>query len=144
MFMLPPFVSTSPSLSEVSSEDQHSDVPLFPVRLRHCGSVYQHRLYDIDGNILRDDDGNDLHLFNPKIKEFFSARHLRCIRHPLHDYRYFVRTQEQLNRFQREREKGSEERNVFYFIYKDNDHDTQIEKRQRSKKPNSNLIQTKV
>lgn len=100
---------------------------LYPINLSDCGSVYARILYDVDGEILYDDDKDEyLNLSRKTIMDHFNNKTLRCIRHPHDDYRYFIRSEEQKQRFIRERTEGSLTRFNTYYIYRDNDTDSQI------------------
>ena len=65
----------------------------FRARFRNMGSMYARRLYDVDGNVLRDDDGHLLNVYTPTMNEYFADGSLRLVRSLRYDYRYFVRTQ---------------------------------------------------
>jgi len=109
-----------------SDNSVHTRPRLYPVRLRDMGSVYAQRLFDVEGKMLVDEDYNPISLHNPGIMEEFNNKKIRCIRHPDNDYRYFITSERQKQRFIKEREEGSETRLTVFYIYRDNDTDEQI------------------
>lgn len=119
------------SQEDVSSLSDTS--PTCPIRIQDCGSTNQRRLFDVDGFLLLDDDNRPLHIYNPQIRRIFRERRLRLIRSSANGYRYFIRNEEQRQRFLYERVVGSQFRGTTYWVYRDNDHRDQIDRRIHSR-----------
>lgn len=92
---------------------------LFPITLRHAGSTYARKLRDVDGFYLIGERGNFLNVYNVEMKEALQQKKIRAIHHLRKGYFYFVQTEEQLRRFRKEREDGSDLENVVYWVYFD-------------------------
>lgn len=119
-------MSQDTTTDEVVSTSNETTV-YYPIRFVDCGSVYARRLFDVDGNPLLDwETGETLHLSNARIMDHFNNKMIRCVRHPVDDYRYFVQSEEQKQRFIREREEGTARRSYNYYIYRDSDTDQEI------------------
>jgi hypothetical protein len=127
-FMLPP-----DQFEDVSTSSSSDDRPTCPIRYHDCGNVHNRRLFDVDGFLLVDDDNRPLHVYNPQLRDHFRDGRIRCIRSSPHGYRYFIRNEEQRQRFVYERVVGSQFRGTTYWIYRDNDHRDQIENRIRNR-----------
>lgn len=95
-----------------------------PIKLQNRGSRYSRTLYDLDGNVLQDKNGNQLNVYTANMKTAFENGKLRLI-HKLSDpgYSYFVTSAEQLERFNEERENGSYRYTNVYHVYADEDVD---------------------
>jgi len=120
-------------MSETNEVDETSSTSNETVELRRyvplvdCGSVYARRLYDVDGFPLLDfETAEPLHLSDARIEEYFNNKLIRCIRHPDEDYRYFVQSEQQKQRFIRERTEGTTRRLFGHYIYRDSDTDQEI------------------
>lgn len=101
------------------SETTESSVQLYPVRIRNCGSTYSRRLRDVDGFYLVNDNGKLLNVYTKEMKDAFESGALRAIHNVRDGYVYFVQHDEQIRRFKREREEGSDLVNIDYFVYYD-------------------------
>lgn len=95
-----------------------------PIKLQNRGSRYATTLYDLDGNVLQDEQGNKLNVYTVNMMTAFEDGKLRLIR-KLSDpgYSYFVTSAEQLDRFNEERENGSYRYTNIYHVYADEDVD---------------------
>lgn len=95
-----------------------------PIKLVNRGSRYATTLYDLDGNVLKDVSGNKLNVYTANMLVAFEEGKLRLIR-KLSDpgYSYFVTSEEQLDRFEEEREMGTFRYNNIYHVYADEDVD---------------------
>lgn len=112
-----------------SSQSSYSDeetpiraVPTFPVKLRDCGSTYARRLYDVDGFTLTDEEGELLNVYTKKMQDALESGRLRAIRSLRNNYLYFIRKETQRQRFLHEREKGSTQRKITYYVYFDKEY----------------------
>lgn len=95
-----------------------------PIKLQNRGSRYSHTLYDLDGNVLLDEHGNKLNVYTSNMKAAFEDGKLRLIRRMSDPgYTYFVTSNDQLERFEEEREYGSYRYNNVYHVYADEDVD---------------------
>lgn len=95
-----------------------------PIKLRNRGSRYARILYDLDGNVLKDKFGVNINVYTVNIRTAFEEGSLRLIR-KLSDpgYSYFVTSEEQLQRFEEERDLGTSRYNNVYHVYADEDVD---------------------
>lgn len=112
------FSSNNPD-TDADREEVSSSETLYPIRLRHRGSTYSRKLYDVDGFVLLAPTGEFLNVYSRLMKEAFENRQIRCIHNVRDGYRYFIQTQAQLWRFWRERTEGSDLQNVTYHVYYD-------------------------
>lgn len=111
------------SHTEGLPEDTYQRLRCFHVQLYDHGSRHARNLYDVDGNLLIDEDGLKLNIWTSKINEYFMNGKLRLI-HRLAEpgYSYFIISEEQRRRFEFERENGSGKR-MLYHVYADEDID---------------------
>lgn len=81
-------------------------------------------LYDVEGNILIDRNSIVLNVYKPAMREALDSKEVRVIRNSTTSelcYRYFITSQAQFDRFDRERQFGSREPNKAYHVYVDED-----------------------
>lgn len=96
----------------------------FPVTLLlHGYNLYSGILYDVDGNILRAENGRPYNVFQVKFKEAMGSKDLRLIHVLNPGYRFFVTSESQLRQFYDERENGSLYQKTTYHVYDDEDFD---------------------
>lgn len=98
-----------------------SEQVLFPVTLVKMGSFYKRRLVDVDGNTLKDKQGQFISVWTSSMKEMLETKALRCIYKLKNEngYRYFVTSEAQKARFNHERDHGSPYPHTRYYIYED-------------------------
>lgn len=115
-------------MSVDGSMDTHTDgvyqqLRCFHIRLFDHGSRRARNLYDVDGNILADENGVRLNIWSQTMNEYLMNGTIRLI-HRLGEpaYSYFVISEEQRQRFEYEREHGSGKR-MIYHVYADDDID---------------------
>lgn len=95
----------------------------YPVRVVMMGSTNGRQLVDVDGQVLLTPWGEHLNVFNAALMDYFDTGKIRLL-HCLHPgFRYFITSEEQARRFMYQREYGSEERGVTFFVYEDEDID---------------------
>lgn len=123
-------MSDSSSMSTCGESNQQE--LLYKVRFTfHGPSIYQRKLYDVDGNLIVTSDGSPLHMHHPEIKKAFEdgLRVIHCV-HP--GYRYFVQSDQQLNRFRKDRQEGTLFYKRYYHVYNDEDMTEHPLKRKRT------------
>lgn len=98
----------------------------YKIGLKNMGSVYAKGLYDIDGILMVDSNGQLMNLYTTQMKDAFNCKQIRCGHCLIPGYRYFFRTQSQLTRFLDERQTGSIYPNTVYCVYYDLDIDFDI------------------
>lgn len=108
-------------MSSQESQEPTSYDKFYHVRLFNHGSLYARSLYDVDGFLLQDEEGNKLNVYTQAMNEAFISKKIRLI-HKVSEpgYSYFVTSEEQYRRFEFERENGSRERTL-YHVYADED-----------------------
>jgi hypothetical protein len=87
------------------------------------GSTNGRQLVDLDGKVLSTEWGDNLNIYNIRLLEFFDTGKLRLVHCLYPGYRYFVSSDDQALRFMWDREHGSHEKGVTYFVYEDEDID---------------------
>lgn len=92
-------------------------------------NIYSKILYDVEGDILYDQQGHRLvNAYRENMEEMFESGRLRLMRNSTMEnmcYRYFIRNEAQLIRFQEARQNGTTEGpNVAFHVYVDDDVDT--------------------
>lgn len=102
-----------------ASVSSTSTKPVYRVAIKDRGSTYASRLYDVDGFVLMDDDGNFLNVFNATMKQYLDEQKIRAIRSIKEGYLYFIQHDEQRRRFKHERVYGSEFEHMKYHVYRD-------------------------
>lgn len=77
-------------------------------------------LYDVDGNLLRGESGDILNVFKEELKDMMIDHKIRFVHNVTQEptYAYFVTSAEQLARFYRERDEGSNQERS-YHVYLD-------------------------
>lgn len=84
-------------------------------------------LYDVEGNILTDKRHRLLNIYRDNLKEALTKGDVRIFRNKTmseYCYRYFITSQEQLDKFYEDRELGSDKGpNKKYHVYVDEDCD---------------------
>jgi hypothetical protein len=108
---------------ETEFEEPYHELRCFHVRLFDHGSRNARNLYDVDGNILTDNQGARLNVWTKVMNEYLLSGKLRLI-HRIAEpsYSYFVISEQQRQRFEFERENGSGKR-MIYHVYADEDID---------------------
>lgn len=90
-------------------------------------STHRKFLYDVDGNILVDKNHRVVNIYRNSFNEALEKKEVRIFRNKTMSelcYRYFITSQEQLDRFLEERRFGSNEGpNKKYHVYVDEDCD---------------------
>jgi hypothetical protein len=106
----------------VASSPQGWHVKHYPVNYTHHPSTYTKTLYDVEGNLLVDDHGVPLHVWDTRLKDALEHKTVRCIHVCMQrpGYRYFVTSQSQMDDFQKNRDMGyAPRRRVMYHVYDD-------------------------
>lgn len=93
--------------------------PLYRVSIKDCGSTYARRLYDVDGFVLQDDEGNFINVYSKEMRNMIDQGRIRAIRSLRNNYLYFITYDAQRRRFKEEREIGSKHQRVTYYVYRD-------------------------
>lgn len=101
----------------------------WPIRMVDHRNIYSRILYDVEGNILFDEQGHRLvNAFRENMDDMFTSGRLRLMRNSTTKdlcYRYFIRDENQLHRFLAARQYGTNEGpNVAFHVYVDDDVDT--------------------
>ncbi len=81
-------------------------------------------LYDVEGNILIDRNSIVLNVYKPAMRKALDSKEVRVIRNSTTSelcYRYFITSQAQFERFDKERQFGTREPNKAYHVYVDVD-----------------------
>lgn len=90
-------------------------------------TTYRKFLYDVDGNILTDKTGRLLNSYRENLKKAIERGEVRIFRNKTMSeccYRYFITSQEQLDKFYEDRDLGSNlGPNKKYHVYVDEDCD---------------------
>ena len=100
----------------------------WPIRMVDHRNIYSRILYDVEGNILFDEQGHRLvNAFRENMDDMFTSGRLRLMRNSTTKdlcYRYFIRDENQLHRFLAARQYGTNEGpNVAFHVYVDDDVD---------------------
>lgn len=112
------YIMSSPSSSSSFETSR------YPVRFKDCGSPYQWKLYNVDGNVLIGEaSGQYLNVYTDELSKAFKDGTIRWMHAMKPGYRYFIRNQSQMDIFQEERTYGSIHENKTFFIYADDDMD---------------------
>ena len=98
-----------------------SEAERFPVRLVYHHNRYSGTLYDVDGNVLRGETGEQLNVFKEELKDMMVERRIRFMHYLTKEptYSYFIICPEQLGRFHIERVEGSPTPEKEYHVYPD-------------------------
>jgi len=119
-----PRVSLSSDLLSEIQRDLNESRRRFPVRFVFHHNIYSRHLYDVEGNVLRDNYGEAMNVFSKSMQDAFDSGHLRLLRNSTMTcdcYRYFITSNNQLERFIEERDyKSSRGPDIEYHIYPDN------------------------
>jgi hypothetical protein len=108
---------------ETEFEEPYAELRCYHVRLFDHGSRHARNLYDVDGDLLTDENGCKLNVWTQTMNEYFLSGRLRLIHHLAEPgYSYFITSDEQRRRFEFERENGSGKR-MIYHVYADEDID---------------------
>ena len=94
------------------------------VQLVDHKNIYSKILYDVDGEILVNNNSIILNAYKPEMEEALDVKEVRIFRNSTMSnlcYRYFITSEAQLKRFNREREYGSKNPNKSYHVYVDDD-----------------------
>lgn len=100
-----------------------TDPEIYPVFLKHMGSIHARVLYDIDGNRLRDVDGEYINVWDKRLETMFDSGAIRLVHNISPGYRYFIQQRKQMDDFLYNRKYGSDVPNLTYCIYEDDDID---------------------
>lgn len=113
------------SFETVESEQQSciTDPEIYPILIKNMGKDTARVLYDIDGNRLKDIDGNYINVYDKRMEDMFVAGSLRLIHNLLPGYRYFITRKQQMDDFLFNRKYGAEQPNLTYCVYEDDDID---------------------
>lgn len=76
-------------------------------------------LRDVEGFTLVDDEGQLLNVYTTSMKQMMDTGRIRAIRSIRNGYLYFVTCDFQRRQFQDERQNGSINPNVTYYVYMD-------------------------
>lgn len=106
-------------MSDLHSVSSLSQPEIYRIRLRDCGSVYGRMLRDVEGFTLVDDEGQLLNVYTTSMKQMMDTGRIRAIRSIRNGYLYFVTCDFQRRQFQDERQNGSINPNVTYYVYMD-------------------------
>jgi hypothetical protein len=108
-------------MSESGDDSQSTAVPKFPIKLVMHRNTYANTLFDVDGNVLVGDSGFNLNVFREEMKDMMISKKVRCIHYMTKEptYCYFITDQEQMDRFQRHRDNGSQYPEMNYHVYPD-------------------------
>jgi len=115
-----------PGFEENYLEIESPPINSYPIHIRNCGSIYSRRLYDVDGFAIRDENNEFLNAWTPAMNDAFEDGRLRLVRSMRFDYRYFVTSEEQKQRFLYERDTGSDFPNSTYYVYRDRDNEYEM------------------
>lgn len=98
-----------------------SDETLYPVSYIYHRNRYGSTLFDVDGRHLLGESGSRLNVFKEEMKDMLAEKKVRCIHYMTKEptYIYFVIDQEQVDRFQWERDNGSYNPKRIYHVYLD-------------------------
>ena len=126
----------------------YSDPEVYPIYLKSMGSTRSEVLYDVDGNQLRDANGDFINIWRGSMADMFTAGTLRLIHNISPGYRYFITKKSQMENFLFNRKYGAEKPNLTYCIYEDEDIDKTPRKNHkvvylssvRKKLPKKNII----
>lgn len=104
-------------------QDYEPGSTVYPVSFVDHGSTYANVLYDVEGNPLRNSQGEYLNVRTKSMKDAFANKTLHlihCMKEPT--YRYFTTSKEQLTEFKLQRDNGAPNK-VTYHVYVDDDVD---------------------
>lgn len=103
------------------SGDSQSTATKFPIKLVMHRNTYASTLFDVDGNVLVGESGHNLNVFREEMKDMMISKKVRCIHYMAKEptYCYFITDQEQMDRFQRHRDNGSQYPEMNYHVYPD-------------------------
>ena len=109
-------------MMELINNENQEDVPLrFPVKLKHAGSLHRMFLRDVEGRVIRDDNGRQLNLYSDNIVDYIACGRIRFIYDVSKEYRYIITSEHQYRIFQSERTLGSIDPHCCYHVYYDSD-----------------------
>lgn len=100
-----------------------ADPEVYPIYLKHMGSINARVLYDVNGCPLRDVDGNYINVWGKTMEDMFASGSIRLIHNIRPGYRYFIQHKKQMDDFLYNRKYGAEVPNLTYCIYEDEDID---------------------
>lgn len=94
---------------------------LYPIVWVKHFDRYQSKLYDVDGYLLVGEEGEPLNVYKEELKDMMINRKIRFVHYLATEptYCYFVTSQEQVDRFQKDRDGGSKTFDKHYHIYPD-------------------------
>lgn len=111
-------------MSQPLSETTATTEELHKVSLIDHLDVYSRILYDVEGNILVNNENIVMNVYKPEMKEALENKCIRVMRNSTMSdicYRYFVINDQQTQTFNRERQWGSKSPNKSYHVYVDVD-----------------------
>jgi hypothetical protein len=83
-------------------------------------STYARVLFDVEGHVLRDEEGSPLNIFRSKMKDMLADKRVTCFHVPGRPgYRYFVVSQKQADDFRRAKRRGYMPSSLPYHVYPD-------------------------
>lgn len=114
-------------LPDCQGEDERSasisSYPVHNVLITTLGSIYAKRLFDIEGNTLLCADNTYANVYHG-LKELLDSKAIRLIHNMEVGYRYFITSEQQMNRFIEYRNFGSSDPGYAYCVYEDEDMNT--------------------
>lgn len=130
----PEIVGFSGDSSSTGGSSVFSGIPKFRVSYIKHPSTYSRVLYDVDGHVLCDVEGNPINIFKPVMKDMLSQGHVICYHVPGRPgYRYFVHRKKQADDFRKAKKRGMTASTTPYHVYPDEP---------RSVLPNEEGVQT--
>lgn len=116
-------MSQSQPESEIT-ETTSSTEDLHKISLIDHLNPYSRILYDVEGNILTNENDIVLNVYKPEMDDAINKKYVRIFRNSTMSdmcYRYFVTSEHQLQKFNHERQWGSKHPNKAYHVYVDLD-----------------------
>lgn len=120
--------SVSPSEPEVvgftstasESDGGRTGEPKFKIQYAKHPTTYARTLFDVEGRVLVDEDGNPVNIFTPKMKELMTKKSIVCHHRPGRPgYRYFTVHSKQADLFKKARARGTTPFIGPYHVYPD-------------------------
>lgn len=107
--------------SDSDSEGSYGTEPRYPIRIKLHTSIYKRHIVDVDGWVMRDPQGRPYNVFQPEFNQELETGRIRLIHALYPGYRYFVRNNEQHDRFMLDRTDGGSYSSIMYHVYPDDD-----------------------
>ena len=114
-------VDTAPSDSETKSvSDIHSRGPKYRITYHKHSTTYAKILYDVEGNVLRDEHNIPVNVFTVQMKNMLDNGDIICYHVPGRPgYRYFCTYKKQGELFRRSRARGQSSSTLPFHVYPD-------------------------